>query len=243
MASIGEWLEKQNSKMPELSATETYSKIKSFGLKTVEWMTLSYDEVLREEVKSFIDKKKPCLFIWDPKTPDGKKDYLFDVKSFDEIVRWESNTDIIKENYSFLITTKICPLNNGFVGSIFSDGCGNIFCETLHVPNNCNHRLLSQFKREGIQKYLNQFSVENYEIASLKCNNQCFILKPEIEDLIKLFGNKKGYFEFVKGIHCGEKGIFVTGFSNEPVFNFPHEVNHLIQLDTRARLNKLHLNY
>ena len=72
--------------------TETYSRIRSLGLKTVSWKESdNISDAFLGEVEEFIKLNKPCLFIHDPKrrgSNDLRKDYLFDVKAFSEVLNW-----------------------------------------------------------------------------------------------------------------------------------------------------------
>src|SRR3989344_7729690 len=71
---------------------EVYSRIRDLGLETVVWVPLDISEDNREEalflIKQFIERNNPCLFIYDPKRNGLKKNFLFDVRTFDEVYEW-----------------------------------------------------------------------------------------------------------------------------------------------------------
>ena len=113
MANTREWTDASKSIGYNFSyikkpTTEVYSAIKSLGLDTVVWESYYGDEVRDvSRIRSFINKYKPCLFIYDPISLDSglKKDFIFGVRNPEEVEKWIHLHYSQLKHYSFLMTT------------------------------------------------------------------------------------------------------------------------------------------
>lgn len=209
-----------------LSTVETYSHLRSLGLKTVEWLSfvprdLEAVEKMKIETKSFVQKNAPCLFIFEPLPVAAekglKKDYLFGVQKFSEIEEWLEKKQQRALDFSYLITTQITNPGFGFVGSVFSNGKGDLVCETFHRKGVSNHRKLSQ-SSENISSELDFFVVHDFELVSQRTH---FLSYDQIQSIARTFSHLDGYFEFTYGEQLGERGIFSTGFMPSSSTHFP----------------------
>jgi len=218
-----------------------YSRIKNSGLATVSWLELSdinksnKAKVIRA-ISDFVKANKPCLFIFDPKHDGLKKGFLFGVNDHSEIKAWMDDHQDELGKYSFLVTSQITNPGDGFVGSVFSDGKGRLFGESLHKPGICNQRELSQPK-EDLTKFSDEFLIEDFELMSKK---GIFLVYSDIQRLEELYSHRKGYFEFVKGEQHGKKGIFTVGF--EPfngLIRYPLELHQSNPCEITPRINAL----
>jgi hypothetical protein len=227
--------------------TDTYSLIQNMGLNTVKWKTISNInseniETKGNLLKRFIEKNAPCLFIYDP-TSSGhakglKKNYMIGVNDFSPVEQWLLKNKSSLEHYSYLVTTQIVNSGDGFVGSVLSDGKGNMFCETLHSKDICNHRDLSQ---SGICNldFENNFSVRNFELYQSRGN---FLKFSDISNIINTFELREGYFEFVKGVQLNRNELFVTGYEhlNDKII-FPYAYFSGAAIDLASRINTINL--
>jgi len=223
---------------PVPNTAETYSKIENMGLETVVWREFSKIKSLRTflEIAGFIQNNKPCLFIYDPKSDNVKKGYLFNVKKFSEVFKWTFNNLKNWDKYNYLITTQISNHGFGFVGAAYSDGRGNLFCETLHKPGVCNQRELSQSENKMITSYVDYFIIDECQLTSLGGK---FLSNSDIADIKRHYLDKKGYFEFVKGEQKDKVGIYTTGY--EPFqdrISFPERLHRDMNFsELKFRLN------
>ena len=216
---------------------ETYSYLKSLGLKTVDWETyfptdsVSLDLMI-SKLKFFIENNRPCLFIFTPKSVNSglKKNYLFDVSSFEIISRWLDSNLFDLYSYDFLITSMVVSSSSGYVGSVFSDGLGKLMIETYHEPDVSNHRVLSQSSSK--KKYLDFYVFDNFELISAGGSNLISI--SDLNKLKNIYFNHKGYFEFVKGDHQGINEIVTTGFLDK---SFPFDLFNNLLISKTNRLN------
>jgi hypothetical protein len=172
------------------------------------------------------------LFIFEPKFSGLEKGFLIDVLNNKEIEEWILKNKKQLQNYSFLVTSQIINDGNGFVGSIYSNAKGKIFCETLHLPRVCNHRELSQPKKD-ISQFVDFFATENFEPEAVSGK---FLDSSHIHEIVSEFADKKGYFEFINGLHLGKQGIFVTGFEDASIFCYPELLQEHISLESRQRI-------
>ena len=111
-----------------------------------------------------------------------------------------------------------------------------IFCETLHTPNICHHRELSQSVDENSGKYLNNFITNNSELLSVNSNNGIFLTPDSVKLIMKNYGDKKGYFEFVNGEQLGKQKVYTTGY--EPfskIASFPEQIHNMIENNAIGR--------
>lgn len=230
---------------------ETYKAISQIGLKTVNWISFSLRNLSdlsfkMPEIKQFIRKNKPCLFIWDPKdlgNPGIKKDFYFGLEDESPVMNWfdKNREDISK--YQYLITSQISSSNmnnpkNGFVGTIFSDGKGRLFGETYHKPGIYNHRDLTRPK-EDLSEYLIIFNTEDFELVSINPAKKGFLLtRAMINKLISLYGSHKGYFEFVCGSQCGVVDVYTTGYVPIQDSDFPDDLHLNLSLSAPSRVSK-----
>ena len=235
MASIGSWLSEIDVDYTLKNTDQTYSQIEKLGLKTVEWDSFesrSPNEVMFR-AKRFINVNRPCLFIWDPlvDNPRVRKSFLFGLKNPKAVNKWVEENRINLDKYRFLITTQIINPGDGFVGSVYSDGKGKVFGETLHYPGICNHQKLSQSSpiatRENLDHFIaEEFSFEGGRLSHLGISNA--------KELIETFSPHKGYFEFVCGAQKGKRGIYTVGYENNKLFEFPEDLHHHAFLDFRG---------
>jgi hypothetical protein len=238
MANTQDWVDALGARGVYIPYTrrptsEVYSQIKSLGLETVLWETY-YGEEVRDTAKihSFIQKNKPCLFIFDPTSRNGlKKDFLFGVTNPEEVEKWIRMHYSQLKHYSFLITTQIFNPGNGFVGTAITDGNGRMFIETLHKPGVCNQRELSQPK-ENISQYLDHACIDGDDVAITKG----FLRKSDITRIHDTYFGQKGYFEFVYGRQLGRDTIYTTGHEYGGLFTFPSDLHTLEFVNTRNRL-------
>ena len=201
---------------------QVYSEIKDMGLNTVVWETF-YGEEVKDitRIKAFVEKNKPCLFIFDPLSTVGlKKDFLFGVTDIRDIEKWISLNDDNLKHYSFLITTQIFNPGDGFVGTVISDGSGRMIIETLHKPDVCNQRELSQPK-DIIAPYLDHATIDGSDVAI----DKGFLRRADIKRIFDTYFEKKGYFEFVYGRQLGKDAIYTTGHECGGLFSFPSEIH------------------
>ena len=247
MGSFNSWIRGlyaisgKNIFLPDKDTVSTYSDIRDMGLATVDWEF--YDlhgnnlgEDVHSNMRAFIKSKKPCLFIFDPKKDGLRKGFLFGVQDPGEVQRWLSENMDSHRHYDYLVTTQIVNPGNGFVGTLFSDGNGRVLCETLHKDGVCNQRELSQ--GSGIDASNSDFFVaEDFEIAGL---NGRFLNRGDVNTLMKQYSHRKGYFEFVNGMHLGLKGIFTTGFSKK---DYPQALHECLMLDAHNRCGALMHNW
>ncbi|GEM_PF-1095701 len=232
MASTKAWVDALNKilpvQYPDFKTTQVYSQIKKLGLTAVEWIELEipisteqHISIFLKETKNFLEANKPCLFIFDPKDSSVRKGFFVDVTDTSIIEQWllENKQDLSK--YYYLITSQIVNNGHAIIGSVFSDGKGKLFCETLHLPAGSSHRLLSQPKTD-ISKNLDHFTADNFELETAKAK---FLSLGDIRQIINEYSDKKGYFEFVKGSHLGKTEIVTTGFEDSLLFVFPTAIH------------------
>jgi hypothetical protein len=232
MANINDWMQGMSklgnkSQVIEIKpTTEIYSEIKNMGLKTVEWKQYSADELLAaiaSEVKEFVEKYNPCLFIFDPQVDAVKKGYLFGVKDVKEITAWIDANKENLYNYSYLITTLISNHGSGFVGSVHSNGKGKLICETLHSPGVCNQRELSQPTKDQTP-FINELFIDETD-GEIWAVSNVWLSKKDILDIKNAYMHHVGYFEFVKGSQYGKIGLYTTGHEEGGLFNFHEELH------------------
>ncbi|MGV8151196.1 MAG: hypothetical protein ACP5NV_05705 [Candidatus Woesearchaeota archaeon] len=207
------------------NTVQTYEKIKNLGYNTVDWIYIGSQKLEEslEEIKSFITKNKPCLFIYDPirEEPNIKKDYLFGVKDIAEIDKWIEKNHKNISSYEYLVTTQIQGLQEGFIGTVLSNGKGKMIIETIHEPYICNHRILSQepFDSAKVSQLIIDNTDDSYSINDAKLS------KETSQILIKMFETQHGYFEIIKGIQKNKTGIYVTGYETTGFFEFPENLH------------------
>jgi len=238
------WKEAVSKKLVDSSAyvdvetTQTYKDLKGvYGLETLIWKSFKIDKSNIDQrvglVKEFIEKYKPCLFIWDPLDDNNglSKDFLFNVSNPDGVTNWIYENLAHLSNYQFLVTSQICNTNNGFVGNCISDGKGKLFIETLHKPGVCNQREFSKPK-EDIGEWLDFAVVQDFSLESASGK---FLTREDVKRLVDVYGEKKGFFEFVKGVHLGKNGYYSVGCEKGSFFCFPEEMhlNKLVNAEYR----------
>ena len=233
----------------KMNTSETYFYIRSLGLETLKWLNFSSeshkDFISRiPQLKEFISANRPCLFIWDPKNPENglKKDFYFNLENEKKIEEWVSENRSLVKKYDYLINTQITNPKDtnpkyGFIGSVFSDGKGNIFGETYHEPGVYNQRLLSRPKKD-LSDYLNIFCTGNFkpEII-LNGKERIFHDKTSLKEIIDLYGDLRGYFEFMKGVQNNKIGIYTIGFAQEASYYFPKDLFDHYCLNIRGKMN------
>ena len=244
MASIGTWMNKVNQRFANFPSGkkvkskntnylfkpthETYQTIIKKGLKTVkfEHFQTSDKKQILEKAKIFIEKNKPCLFIWDPISSKGVKDYFFDLKDTLKIEKWVNENVKSLKNYNFLLTSQIFNHGTGFVGSVYSNGEGKLIGETLHIPNVCSHRALSQGS-ETCKNTLTEFAFEDFDLRKISGN---YLKREILRQIANNYLHLKGYFEFVYGNHLNNIEVITTGFESLSNFPFPEKFHELMSL-------------
>jgi hypothetical protein len=215
---------------------EQYQRVKDMGLETVEWETFDPQNInlsqMLSSMEEFILKNQPCLFIFDPLKPPLKKGFLFNVTKLKPVEDWVLDNLTILKEYSYLITTQVCNYGTGFVGTLYSNGKGDLLIETYHKPKVSNQREISQPK-EDIEKYRETSIVSNFEILSKQKN---FLQRTDLEKLIDIYGLKKGYFDFVKGTQANKTGIYTLDHHS---LDFPAALHLELSINKRNRLNAL----
>ncbi len=228
MASIGTWMKAGDFKYLFQPTHETYQTIATKDLKTVKFehfQSQDKKEILKK-AEIFIKKYKPCLFIWDPISSKGVKDYFFDLNDTQKIEKWVNENEKSLKDYNFLLTSQIFNHGNGFVGSIYSNGKGKLIGETLHTKNVCSHRALSQGS-ETCKDTLTEFAFEDFKLRKVSGSQ----LKREIlRQIANNYLHLKGYFEFVYGNHLNNIEIITTGFESLSNFPFPESAHELMSL-------------
>jgi hypothetical protein len=219
--------------------TRTYSAIKEMGLTCVDWE--SFDPACTDDIKTmlqsiheFMQTKKPCLFIYDPKVPKYRKGYLFGVQNPSPIEQWICDNNHAMQDHSYLITTQVENHGRGFVGSVFSDGKGMLLCETLHSPNVANQRELSQPKKDT-SKHIDGFTLEDHELTTWRGRK---LALADINTISTQYAGLEGYFEFVYGMQSGRIELVTTGY--EPFawpLIFPYAVLDNCSRDASLRKN------
>ncbi len=223
----------------DVETDQTYRAVRDeFGLETIRWKTFKigmYDIEQKTGLsKAFIQEYAPCLFIWDPLYEDigAEKDFLFNVTNPNDAVDWIYANRQNLWKYKFLVTSQISNPNNGFVGNCVSNGKGRLFIETMHRPGVCNQRELSKPKKV-FGEWLDFAAVEAFSLESIGGK---FLTREDVHDIVQVYGGKKGFFEFVKGVHLGKEGYFTIGCEKGRFFCFPEEM-HLDKLvNSRFRL-------
>jgi hypothetical protein len=218
-----------------LSTAEIYGRIKKLWLPTVEFEKYNkITDISLAAIQQFVQKNKPCLFIFDPKTPEVHKWYLFWVTEFREILDWVDKNRGDFQKYTYLITTQIENPGSGFVWSVFTNGKGNLFIETLHTPWISNHRALSQSGKEDISNFRSDCIIEHGEMTQARGN---FLQPYDIKKLTEIYGHLEWYFEFVKWVQTGIRDYFTTGY--EPfhwMIQFPAYLYKWESLNLRAKI-------
>lgn len=227
---------------PVSLTTETYRIIRDeIKLETVIWENFRVTKQdLREKlnfIHEFILKYHPCLFIFQPiSLKEGlKKDALFDLHDSIEVENWFINNEQVIEKYSYLISTMIKNHGSGFVGEGFSDGNGRMIFETYHEPGNSNQWKLSRPDTD-IEKFRDYFSTDEFRHLTL---HKGLLSNSDIERIKLIYGNKKGYFEFIYGEQAGKVGIYTIGYETTGVFQFPDNMHELDFLKIRERVKAL----
>ena len=232
MANMQEWLNTIDGRNRDIPKTaEIYQSIKSRGLETVIWKEFRNIDKSILKIRSFIEHYKPCLFIYDPLSTDVKKGYLFNQKNIDEIMDWMYKNPI--EKFSYLITSMIDIKDKGFIGSSYSDGKGSIFCETAHTGSS-NHRTLSQSPIVNSENTC-RFTVEDFEVRSFEGK---YLRSDDIQRIVGIYSNKKGFFEFVYGEQNGRWGIYTTGIEN---VECPYGLKETEEINLKSRLKAINL--
>ncbi len=219
-----------------LNTPETYLLIREMGLPTVFWKKYSIKnerdlEKMLKGATGFIQRKSPCLFIWDPIDPDLHKGYFVNVKNPQIIIDWVRDNKKDVQKYDYLMTTQIINSGNGFVGNAISDGRGRMFVETLHTPGVCNHRDLTQPQKKD-DGYFEFFSVENFELASI---GRGLLSGEQLRRIIETYSDREGFFEFNYGEHLGNLGAYTVGFQKEGIFSFPSDLHSYYARDVSGR--------
>ena len=133
----------------------------------------------------------------------------------------------LANNYTFLVTTLISGIPEGFVGTVYSDGKGKVLGETFHNPYVCNHRKISQPSKEISQLSLDYFVAEEFRLSGGKLPR---LGVRRARKIIREFEDKEGYFEFVYGNHLGKNGIYTTGFEKGDLFLFPELLHETLSI-------------
>jgi hypothetical protein len=203
------------------STTEKYSQIKDMDLETVKWGSYYSSNLMPAlfEVKEFIKQNNPCLFIYDPRISELKKNAIFDVADIDTVYLWINKNFNDVKNYDYLITSQIKNPGDGFVGSVVSDGKGRLVCETLHTPTICNHRELSQNTKEFPEGSFNELYLETDGVHELWSVVGKHLTRRDILEIQELYMHRNGYFEFVKGVQAGSKGMYTIGYESQGAFD------------------------
>jgi len=220
--------------------SEKYAEIKGMNLETVKWKLYTSTDLLPalHEIKNFIDQYKPCLFIYDPRTSEVKKDFLKNVNDIDSVYLWINRNFNDVKNYDYLITSQIDNPGDGFVGTVFSDGRGSLVCETLHTPTVSIHRELSQPKKEFPEGALNKLYMECDEINDIWSVMGKHLTRRDILEIQELYMPRRGYFEFVQGVQVGGKrGMYTTGYESRGAFDIKDLWHKTGCIDTTYRLN------
>ena len=202
----------------KLSTAQTYKLIDSLGLDTVRFM--EFDEISLKDISdsrfvctldNFIKDCKKSLFIWDPKEISVAKGYLFDVSNISEIVNWLTKNQEKLGMYSYLLTSQVIAHPKGYVGTIESDGRGNIFAEVLQKQGVSNHQKLSQANGK-YTKDIGNIAIEDFELSAISPNLR--FDRRMIRDIIDNYSLEKGIFEVVYGEHLGRLSIVTTGLGS-----------------------------
>jgi len=218
---------------------DKYSEIKDMGLETVMWQSYYSKELLHamHEVEKFIQENRPCLFIYDPTVSTLKKNALFDVITTRPIYSWimENLRDV--KDYNYLLTTQITNPGDGFVGSVVSDGKGKLVCETLHTPDVCNHRVLSQHTIKFSEGSINELYLESDGANDAWSVVGKHLTRRDILDVQELYMHRSGYFEFVRGVQAGSKGIYTIGYESQGAFDLQDLWHKVGLLELGPRIN------
>jgi hypothetical protein len=228
----------KSKKMPIKCTIDKYNEIRGLELETIVFESYGANRLNTSliEVRKFVEQNEPCLFIYDAIVPNLHKGALFDVIDYKQIVQWiMSNSDDV-HGYNYLITSQISNPGDGFVGSVYSNGRGKMYCETLHDPNVCNQRELTQPSKtyEGL---INELYIDATHINETWSVYGKFLSRRDVLDLKDMYINRSGYFEFVKGVQHGDLGIFTVGYETGGIFTFPEEIHKNGFIDITCRLN------
>ena len=227
------------------NTSDKYAEIQNLELETVIWKSYSGTGVVSalQEIKSFVAKYNPCLFIYDPRPKDLKKGFLFGIKTHQPVYDWVNDHLFSTDEYNYLITTQIENPGRGFVGSVFSNGKGKLWCETLHTSGVCNQRDLSQPNQqwENFESVTNELYIDHEDglFSWAVSGNQ--LTKKDIEKIQELYLHREGYFEFVKGVQAGREGIYTVGYEFGRLFELPDNVHHYGCINTAFRARGLAL--
>lgn len=237
MAKIAQWIEadklfERNKYSPIKPTIETYCAIKELGLETVAWEEYDASRLsleLKSSAKKFIESTKPCLFIYDPRTPGLRKNFLTNVNCPTKIAHWmEKNHEIIRF-YNYLITSQITNPLDGFVGSARSDGKGRMLVTTLHYPKIYNQREVTCPTRD-YTGYWNELAIDETGFDSLWSSSANWLQKKDVLELMDKYLGKEGYFEFVNGWSHGRRNTYTIGYEKGGLFSFDSQI-HQIQLN------------
>ena len=182
-----------------------------------------------------MESNKPCLFIYEPtgKISSLKKEFLFGVEDIKEIFSWIKGNQKDIYDYKYIITTQIQDYERSFVGTAMSNGKGKMLIETLHRPGICNHRELSHGKCNSAEVSEIFIDIGHDEWWSAKNP----LLKRDLaEKIISSYADRKGYFEFVHGVHKGIMGTYTTGYETSGIFRFDEALHESWMMSSKERL-------
>jgi len=229
-----------------------YEAIMKLGLKGVEWTKLNISGGVNfykifEEARDFLDVHRPCLFIWEPRDENNglKKGYVMGLEDIRHLQDWIYSNEGDLDEYSYVMTSQIINPRGerGFIGSVFSDGFGNMIGESYHRPGVFDQRELSRPGEDFDLNYLNRFSVANFELLGVHAGSEgnLFLGERDFSELIETYSPLKGYFEFIRGSQDGKIGIYTTGFKDNGLFKFPRELHELEFRNLNGRIEALNI--
>jgi hypothetical protein len=230
MANMQTWLNAKDGKHRDPPrTTDVYTAIRNEGLETVIWEEFSNPIQSLDLISEFVHNYKPCLFIYDPLVPHQKKGYLFNVTNIEGIKEWIGANPT--EDFSYLITSMIDVKDRGCLGSVYTDGKGNMIGETAHIGES-NHRKLSQSDKVNAENSC-QFTVDAFVLSTMRGS---MLKDPTLFQIMDVYADKEGFFEFVHGEQAGKWGIYTTGFERGP---FPYELKEVIEQDLSRRIQAI----
>jgi hypothetical protein len=239
MAKITEWIMHDRKfdplKYPPIKpTTEKYQEIKDLGLETVAW--IEYSSLTKnnfKEIAEFIKVNKPCLFIYDPKTSEYHKGFLFNVESMNPVISWIDKSSTSVDKFNYLVTTQITNPYDGFVGTVRCDGKGKMMATTLHYPGICNQREVTEPTKD-YTGYWNDISIDETGIHSSWASTDRWMKSYQIKELIETYMHREGYFEFINGYQSGRRGLFTIGYEKGGAFGFDSQIYQLELTNTTA---------
>ena len=188
------------------------SGLKAIGLPMLESISCSYYELVQNKVR--FKPNGVYLVTADDGTKEKNRKGYFGVKSSDEllqhIIRDFGDSESSLSACKCHCIEQLFPCEGCFTGALFSNGCGDLVCETIN--NTVDNREVTSGSSAPYER--NRIIYHDGELSF--CGD--YFIWATLLSVISLCINNKGYYEFAFGLVSGKKGLYFSYFSSEEIY-------------------------